>query len=64
MTCVTYRLTAKNLDQLWNPTLGIEYVLPFSALISPTCCGYVQESERVVHEPVPGVSSGTEAEPR
>jgi len=22
MTCVTCRLTAKNRDQLWNPTLG------------------------------------------
>jgi len=29
MTHVTCRLTAKNRDQLRNPTLGIEYGLPF-----------------------------------
>ena len=37
MTLVTCRLTAKNRDQLRNPTLGnvIEYGLPFPLLFIP-----------------------------
>jgi len=40
MTCVTCRLTAKNWDQLWNPTLGSNRVWAiftfFYLLISAT----------------------------
>jgi len=43
MTHVTCRLTAKNQDQLWNPTLGNQIEATF------LYCGPLDASKEVIH---------------
>ena len=45
MTYVTCRLTAKNRDQLWNPTLGNRVWATFSTFLAVTRWSHTGEAE-------------------